>query len=51
MKRWVVDRHGRENLRIDEVPVQRPGPGEALVRVRAVSLNARDLMMLETGWA
>lgn len=49
MKRWVIDRYGRDNLRIEEVPVQRPGPGKALVRVRAVSLNARDLMMVETG--
>ena len=49
MKRWVIDKHGRENLRIDELSEQRPGPGEMLVRVRAVSLNARDLMMLENG--
>ena len=49
MRRWVIDKHGRDGLRIDETPVPRPGPGEMLVRVRAVSLNARDLMMLEDG--
>ena len=49
MKQWVIDRHGRGDLRVDEVPISRPGPSEMLVRVRAVSLNARDLMMLENG--
>ena len=49
MRRWVIDKLGRDGLRIDEVPAQRPGPGEMLVRVGAVSLNARDLMMLENG--
>lgn len=49
MRRWVIDRLGRENLRIDEAPVPHPGSNEILVRVGAVSLNARDLMMLEHG--
>ena len=49
MKRWIIDKHGRKNLRIEEVPECQPGPGEILVRARAVSLNARDLMMLENG--
>ena len=49
MRRWVIDKLGRDGLRVDEVPAQRPGPGEMLVRVGAVSLNARDLMMLENG--
>ncbi len=49
MNRWVIDRFGRENLRIEEVAVRHPGAGEVLVRVRATSLNARDLMMLEDG--
>jgi NADPH:quinone reductase-like Zn-dependent oxidoreductase len=49
MRRWIIDKQGRENLQIEEVPERQPGPGEMLVRVRAVSLNARDLMMLENG--
>ncbi len=49
MKRWVIDRHGRDSLRIDEAPTPRPGAGEVLVRVCAVALNARDPMMIDHG--
>ncbi len=49
MKRWIIDEYGRTKLRIEEAAVRRPGRGEVLVRVGAVSLNARDLMMLENG--
>ncbi len=49
MKRWVIDRYGRSNLRLEETPHRHPGAGEVLLRVRAVSLNARDLMILEHG--
>ncbi len=49
MRRWVIDRHGRDSLRIDEAPTPAPGPGEARVRVAAVALNARDLMMIDHG--
>src|SRR4051794_40616305 len=38
---------GPEGLRIDDLPEPTPGPGEAAVRVRATSLNFRDLMMLK----
>ena len=34
---------GPDVLQIEEVPVPRPGPGEVLVRVRAVALNHLDL--------
>lgn len=34
-----------ENIRIGELPTPVPGPGEALVRVRAVSLNPIDLYL------
>ncbi|MCA1685455.1 MAG: NAD(P)-dependent alcohol dehydrogenase [Planctomycetia bacterium] len=37
---------GPEGLRIDDLPEPSPGPGEAAVRVRAASLNYRDLMVL-----
>lgn len=36
---------GFENLRFDEVPEPSPGPGQAVVRVRACSLNFRDLLV------
>ena len=49
MKRWVIDRHGRESLRFEEAATPDPEPGEVRVRVAAVALNARDLMMIEHG--
>lgn len=35
--------HGPENYVLEEVPVPRPGPGQALVRVEAVGICASDL--------
>ena len=35
--------HGPEDYRMEEVPVPRPGPGEALVQVEAVGICASDL--------
>lgn len=37
---------GPENLHLDEMPQPTPGPGQVLVRVRAASLNFRDLLVL-----
>jgi NADPH:quinone reductase-like Zn-dependent oxidoreductase len=36
---------GADALRSEEVPNPTPGPGEVLIRVAAVSLNYRDLLM------
>ncbi len=36
---------GPEALRCEEVPSPKPGPGQVLVRLRAASLNYRDLMV------
>ncbi|HEV3436089.1 MAG TPA: NAD(P)-dependent alcohol dehydrogenase, partial [Gemmata sp.] len=36
---------GLENLAIEERPTYTPGPGQVLVRVRAASLNYRDLLI------
>ncbi|WP_428390543.1 zinc-dependent alcohol dehydrogenase family protein [Lichenicoccus sp.] len=49
MRRWVIDRFGRDGLRLDGAPLPVAGPGEARVRVAAVALNARDLMMIDHG--
>lgn len=37
---------GLDNLKLVDLPEPKPGPGEALVRMRAVSLNFRDLLMI-----
>src|SRR5262245_4970076 len=36
---------GLKGFRLDELPSPTPGPGQVLVRVRAVSLNYRDLLI------
>lgn len=41
-----VDSTGRRSLTREEVPGPVPGPGEVLVRIRASSLNYRDLGVL-----
>lgn len=38
---------GIDGLRIVERPTPRPGPGQVLVRVRAASLNRRDLLIAQ----
>ena len=50
MKAYRIDRFGSVDgivLRSSEDP--RPGPREVLMRVRATSLNYRDLMVLKGG--
>jgi NADPH:quinone reductase-like Zn-dependent oxidoreductase len=47
MKAWVIERFGLDGLRQVERPEPAPGPHEVRVRVRACSLNYRDLMTLE----
>ena len=49
MKRWVIDRHGSDSVRIETLPVPVPAAGEVLVRVSAVALNARDTMIIDHG--
>ncbi len=49
MKTWIIEKHGDvEGLSLVEQPVPEPSAGEVLVRVRAVSLNYRDLLTLES---
>jgi NADPH:quinone reductase-like Zn-dependent oxidoreductase len=47
MKAWRIPTFGIDQLSLDEVSAPRPGPGEVLIDVEAVSLNYRDLMMVE----
>ncbi len=43
----IRDGFGIENLRPAERPDPKPGPGQVVVRVRAASLNYRDLMVVK----
>lgn len=43
----VKDAFGLENLTLTERPDPKPGPGEVLVKVRAVSINYRDLLLVQ----
>jgi NADPH:quinone reductase-like Zn-dependent oxidoreductase len=42
----VSEPWGLDQLKVVDVPDPKPGPGEVLVRMRAVSLNYRDLLMV-----
>lgn len=44
---WRLSRFGLEHLALETRPAPAPGPGEALVRTEAVSLNRRDLLLVE----
>jgi NADPH:quinone reductase-like Zn-dependent oxidoreductase len=46
MKIWQIQSFGIDLLVVADVPRPRPGPGEVLVKVHAVSLNYRDLLMV-----
>jgi NADPH:quinone reductase-like Zn-dependent oxidoreductase len=47
MKAWQLMAFGRANLKLNEIPQPAPGPGEALVRIGAVSLNYRDKLLYD----
>ncbi|ABC80520.1 zinc-dependent alcohol dehydrogenase family protein [Anaeromyxobacter dehalogenans] len=48
MKAWIIDgKFGLDALRVAERETPRPRAGEVLVRVRAASLNSRDLGVVE----
>jgi NADPH:quinone reductase-like Zn-dependent oxidoreductase len=42
----LIDGLGLDHLKIVELPAPEPRPGEVLVRMRAASLNYRDLLMI-----
>ncbi|MBY0502390.1 MAG: NAD(P)-dependent alcohol dehydrogenase [Bryobacteraceae bacterium] len=47
MRCYQVESFGLDHLQLAERPVPAPGPGQALVQIKAVSLNYRDLMMVQ----
>ncbi len=49
MRRWRMDGFGRAALTLETAAVPRPAAGEVLVKVAAVSLNYRDLMIIADG--
>ncbi|VVD85050.1 alcohol dehydrogenase [Pandoraea anhela] len=49
MQQWQTTALGETALELTRTGVPEPGPGEVLVKVRAVSLNYRDALMIDTG--
>src|SRR5919198_813721 len=41
----IRDKFGLDSLKLVERPQPKPGPGEVLLKVRAASLNYRDLLV------
>jgi alcohol dehydrogenase len=50
MKAAVLESLGLDDLRVKDVAEPRPGPDDVLVRMRAASLNYRDLVTIEGGY-
>ena len=47
MKQFEIAEFGIEQLRLNETEIPRPGPGQVLVKMRAASLNFRDLRVVQ----
>ncbi|MGA2218541.1 MAG: NAD(P)-dependent alcohol dehydrogenase [Terracidiphilus sp.] len=47
MLAWQVSSFGVDSLEFVERPTPQPGPGEVLVKMRAISLNYRDLLIVK----
>ncbi len=51
MRAWQIgDAPGPAGLRLETTPDPVPGPGEVVVRTRAVSVNYRDLLVVRGGY-
>jgi NADPH:quinone reductase-like Zn-dependent oxidoreductase len=50
MKAAILEALGVENLKLKDIPVPQPGPNDVLVRLRAASLNFRDLVIADGGY-
>jgi NADPH:quinone reductase-like Zn-dependent oxidoreductase len=44
---WQISSFGVDSLEFVERPTPLPGPGEVLIRVHAISVNYRDLLMIK----
>jgi NADPH:quinone reductase-like Zn-dependent oxidoreductase len=49
LRRWQLPTHGRAHLEQAKAAMPTPGAGQILVRVGAVALNYRDLLMIRDG--
>ncbi len=47
MRAWQIPSFGVDSLEFVERPMPSPDPGEVLVKVRAISFNYRDLLMVK----
>jgi NADPH:quinone reductase-like Zn-dependent oxidoreductase len=47
MKAYQIEKFGIENLGVSDVDLPSPAAGEVLVKLRAASLNYRDMMMID----
>ncbi|GAB4317657.1 MAG: NAD(P)-dependent alcohol dehydrogenase [Candidatus Zixiibacteriota bacterium] len=47
MRQYTLDSFGIDNLRMRESETPEPGPGEVRVAIKALSLNYKDLMIVE----
>ena len=46
MRVWQISSFGIDSLEFAERQNPEPGPGQVLVKIHAISLNFRDLMMV-----
>lgn len=47
MHTWQISSFGVDSLEFIERPTPQPGPGEVLIRIHAISINYRDLLMVK----
>jgi NADPH:quinone reductase-like Zn-dependent oxidoreductase len=47
MRAWQISSFGIDSLEFVELPTPSPGPGEVLIKMRAISFNYRDLLMVK----
>jgi len=47
MRTYRFNRFGLENLKLEEIDPPRPGPGEVVIDIKALSLNFRDLLVVK----
>jgi NADPH:quinone reductase-like Zn-dependent oxidoreductase len=46
----ITGSFGLDNLKLVDLPEPQPGPGQVIVRIRAASLNYRDLVVIKGGY-